>query len=136
MDKYKEKYKVIRQRDNLGKYSLNKDDMYILCSHGIIIYRYGKKMLAVSFVTTKSRNLRIEEMQQAGVDLKLLQDGDSESTYTFPEEMFKTVAKIVGVKKRVKRNLTEAQKKELRERLAKGRKNKLTQNTHKNVKKP
>jgi hypothetical protein len=49
--------------------------------------------------------------------VKLVQDGDGETTFAFPVELFDAVAVLIQPRKR--RQLTEDQKRELTERLPK-----------------
>ena len=46
MQKYKDRYKVLRQKDKQGKYTLNKGDTYIPCRKGVQIYRYSELPLS------------------------------------------------------------------------------------------
>ena len=125
MLKYKDKYFVLKQKLSNGKPSPNKNDNYIQCkkngSNYIQIYRYNNDTLAVLFWTVGVANNRIKELNEKGVSLKLFVSGNEESIYLFPEEDFKKVAKVVKARKRIKRELTDEQRDELRERLRKAR---------------
>jgi hypothetical protein len=71
------------------------------------------------FLTTQYANNRVAELQDAGVQLTLFQDGDNESVYLFPESDLSKVANIVKAKK--KKILSEEQKEVLRERILNAR---------------
>lgn len=128
MLKYNEKYFVLKQKLPNGKSSQNKDDNYIQCkkngSNYIQIYRYNKDTLAVLFWSVGVANNRIKELNEKGVSLKLFVSGNDESIYLFPEKDLKKVAKVVGARKRTKRELTDEERDELRERLRKARESK------------
>lgn len=125
MLKYNDKYFVLKQKLPNGKPSPNKNDNYIQCKKNgdnyIQIYRYNKDTLAVMFWSVGVANNRIKELNEKGVDIKLFVLGDDESIYLFHEKDLKKVAKVVGARKRTKRELTEEQREELRERLRKAR---------------
>ena len=123
MQKYKDRYKVLRQKDTQGKYTMNKGDTYIPCRKGVQIYRYNKNTLAVSFNTAKYTISRISRLSSAGVELTLLQNGDSESAWLFPEKQLDIVAKWVFASHVKKRELTPEQKEAARQRMAYARKN-------------
>ena len=125
MLKYKDKYFVLKQKLLNGKPSPNKNDNYIQCkkngSNYIQIYRYNNDTLAVLFWTVGVANNRIKELNEKGVDIKLFVSGNDESIYLFYEKDLKEVVKVVGARKRTKRELTKKQREELRERLRKAR---------------
>ncbi len=123
MQNYKDKYKVLRQKDTQGKYTLNKSDTYIPCRKGVQIYRYNKNTLAVSFNTSKYARSRIALMSEAGVQFTLLQNGDDETAWLFPEKQLDIVAKWVFASHVKKRELTPEQKEAARQRMAYARKN-------------
>lgn len=119
MLKYKDTYFVIKNKDSNGNW-INKNDTYIQCvptKAGIQIYRYSSSLLAVQFNSVGIANNRIKELIVLGVQLTTLQCGSDERTYKFKESEFPTVADIVGARKRVKRDLTDEQREELRIRL-------------------
>ena len=125
MLKYNDKYFVLKQKFPNGKPSQNKDDNYIQCKKNgdnyIQIYRYNESTLAVLFWTTEIANSRTKQLKENGVNIKPFVIGKSESVYLFPEKDLKKVAKVVGARKRTKRELTEEQREELKERLRKVR---------------
>lgn len=129
MLKYNEKYFVLKQKLPNGKPSPNKDDNYIQCkkngSNYIQIYRYNKDTLAVLFWTTEIANSRVKQIKEKGIDIKPFVTGKTESIYLFPEKDFKIVAKIVGARKRRKRELTDEERIILKERLQKARKSRV-----------
>lgn len=122
MQKYKGQYRVLRQRDTTGKYTDNKDDTYIPCRKGVQIYRYNADTLALSFNTSKYAISRISLMSAAGVELNVIQNGDAESAWLFPEKDFKTVARLVFASRIKKRELTPEQKEAARQRMEHARK--------------
>lgn len=122
MLKYKDTYKVIKQKDKLGNYSNNKEDSYIYCRNGIQIFRYNSDTLCVQFLSNKRANNKIKELSDTGVQLTVFQRGDDEQTYIFKESDLNKVADVVYAKKRIKRNLTDEQREVLKERLARLRK--------------
>lgn len=117
MDKYKDKYKVVRQKGKNGKNTSNKDDTYIPAKNGVEIYRYNADTLALSFNTILYAKNRIKEIEDQGVKLELFQSGDNESAYLFPACDLDKVAEVVKAKKR--RVFSEEEKAKLRERLEK-----------------
>lgn len=122
MQKYKGQYRVLRQRCSEGKYTSNKDDTYIPCRKGVQIYRYNADTLAVSFNTCKYASSRIGLITEQGVSVIVLQDGDAESAWLFPEKDFKTVARLVFASRIKKRELTPEQKEAARQRMEHARK--------------
>lgn len=127
MLKYKDTYKVIKVKDNNGKYSKNKDDNYIPCQRkGVEIYRYSSDKLAIQFNSNIYSKNRIKELADIGIQLTTLQRGDNESVYTFPESDFKKVARICKTKRKVQRNFTDEQKQQIKERLMNAKLNKKT----------
>lgn len=123
MIKYKNTYKVVINKDNNGKFD-NKLDNYIQCvplKTGIQIYRYNDDTLVVQFNSNGIRNNRIKELDLLGVVLTPFQIGDEESTYILKESDLEQVAEVVKAKKRIKRDLTDEQRQELRERLIKSK---------------
>lgn len=121
-NKYKDRYKIVRPKDNNSKYTKNPDDNFIPCNAKGQIYRYNKDTLVVLFNTIKYSNNRIADLSTIGVCLTPFQTGDQESTYKFKENDFKKVAKICKAKKIVKRELTEEEKEVLRKRMNDARK--------------
>lgn len=109
--KYKENYYIYKVK------SENKDDVYILCKKKVQIYRYSSSLLAIQFNSNKYANIKIKELNNNGVQLTILQRGDDEQVYTFYESDFSIVADIVKAKKRVKRDLTDEQRKILSNRI-------------------
>lgn len=99
MNKYKSKFKVVRNKDNSGAY-LDIDDNYIPCYAKAEIYRYSDNTLAVVFQTRQYANNRLKDFASANIQVKELQYGDSESTYLFSESDFGQVAEIVKARKR------------------------------------
>ena len=122
MQKYKGQYRVLRQRNTAGKYTDNKDDTYIPCRKGVQIYRYNADTLALSFNTSKYAISRISLMSAAGVELDVIQNGDAESAWLFPEKDFKIVARLVFASRIKKRELTPEQKEAARQRMEYARK--------------
>ena len=117
MYKYKDTYYILRPKDKFGKPTINKDDNYIPCIKNVQFYRYSTNTLAVMFWTNQYAHNRLKELSEAGVIMKPFQIGDNEQVYLFPEYNLSTVADIVKAKKRIKRNYTDEQKEEIRERL-------------------
>ena len=130
MLKYNEKYFVLKQKLPNGKPSPNKDDNYIQCKKNgdnyIQIYRYNESTLAVLFWTTEIANSRTKQLKENGVNIKPFVIGKSESVYLFPEKDLKKVAKVVGARKRIKRELTDEEKQIVAERLRKARKSNVS----------
>ncbi len=117
MNKYKDTYRVFKPKDKNGKYSSNLDDTYVICYKNVQIYRYNSNTLAIQFNSNKYANNKINELYTLGVLLIILQRGDDEQVYTFPENDFSKVAEVCKAKKRIKRELTNEQKEVLRQRL-------------------
>jgi hypothetical protein len=116
--KYKDTYYIIKST------SENKEDNFIPCRKSKAqIYRYSSTLLAIQFSSNGIANARIKELNNIGVYLTILQCGDCEQVYTFLECDLNKVADIAGAKKRVKRDLTEEQREEIKTRLQNARNN-------------
>ena len=113
MIKYKDTYKVVKTKDQNGKFK-NPDDTYIP-SKNAQIYRFNADTLAIMFFTRQYAKNRVNDLNNVGVVLKLLQIGDDEQTYTFPESDFNIVAEICKARK--KKVLSDETKEKLRNRL-------------------
>lgn len=136
MIKYRGQFRVFMPLDNKGNSTENTDDTY-LQSRQVEIYRYNDELLAIMFKSNGYCNNRLKELDEAGVQLTILQDGDDERVYTFKESDFEKVTSIIklttkGKNKspvvkanRKKRELSEEQLKILRERLERIRNNKI-----------
>lgn len=109
MLKYKDDYKVVKNKDKQGNI-VNKDDTYIYCRKSVQIYRYNDNTLTVQFNTRQYTKNRIKELSELGIQLTPFQIGDNERTYTFSESDFPTIAEVVKAKKRIKRELTDEQR--------------------------
>jgi hypothetical protein len=119
LNKYKEDYYIYKQKDNNDNYTCNKEDNYIKCKNNIQIYRYNTETLVVQFSSNGVANNRIKELSALGIELTPFQIGDNERTFKFSEDFFPIVADVVKAKKRIKRDLTEEQRKVLKERMKK-----------------
>jgi hydroxymethylpyrimidine pyrophosphatase-like HAD family hydrolase len=128
MEMYKEKYIWRQMRDINGKLSSNKDDNYLLCRGGGVVYRYNKEILVLespSRIRLKKLDPDTKEVIEDYTSL-ILNDGmfspymcDDTFTVYFPEKNLKKLSKLF--KLRHKRKMTEEQRLQLTERLAKAR---------------
>lgn len=141
--KYRGTYRIYMPIDlDTGNTTSNMDDTYIQSrSKKAIVYRYSKDTLVLEFNSNGYANNRLEELYAAGVDLKLFQRGDYESTYFFPESQLPNVAEIIDVttwgknkspiinhkRKGKKRYYTEEEKEALVQRLQEGKAKKKKQ---------
>lgn len=131
--KYKDKYKVVRQRDKDGKHTSNKDDTYIPARKGVEIYRYNADTLAVSFNTTIYAKNRVQEINDADIKLTRLQCGDDESTYLVPASGLDKVAQIVQARKRIVLTEEEKERRKLHMQELRKKHKKTYTNTKNNV---
>jgi hypothetical protein len=116
MNKYKEDYYILKNKDTEGIFT-NKDDNYIQRKNKVQIYRFDDDTLAIQFYTKQFAKNRIKELSAIGIQLTPFQIGDNEITYTFSESDFSTVAEVVKAKKRIKRDLSDEQKETLKLRM-------------------
>lgn len=123
MLKYKDTYFIGKPKDSEGKVTSNKDDNYIRCRKNVQIYRFNVDTLAIQFNTKIYTSNRMKELSDVNMSPIPFQIGDNEQVYLFPESDLSKVADIVKAKKRIKRDLTDEQRKEIGERLNNARKN-------------
>lgn len=128
MIKYRGTYKVIKEKDKNGKLSLNREDNYLLGRNKIQIYRFNNDTLCILFRSTGVANNRVKELADLGVKLIPYLMGKDEKVYKFAELDLEKVAEVVKIRKRIKRDLTEEQRNEIKERLSKYKNNILHKN--------
>jgi hypothetical protein len=128
MLKYKDTYRVKREKDKDENPSSNRQDTYIPCANKIQIYRFNEDTLIVYFHSNGVANNRIKALSKLGITLTPYQIGDDERTYKFAESDLDKIADVVKAKKRIRRELTDEKRNELRERLMNYRKNSISKN--------
>jgi len=93
--KYIGKYYIFHEVDCDGKPIDNKNATYLEGKYKSQLYRWDTHTIAIDFYTTSSRNIIVPLVKKAGVRLKKYSEGDSESTYLFPEDDINKVCEIV-----------------------------------------
>jgi len=106
--KYLGKYYIFHEVDYDGKPIDNKNATYLEGKYKSQLYRWNAHTIAIDFYTTNSRNIIVPLVKKVGVKLKKYSEGDSESTYLFPEDDIKKVCEVV--KPRIKGKNTQVKK--------------------------
>jgi hypothetical protein len=103
MIKYKDKFKVVKERDNQGK--IVKDDNYLVGKYGQI-YRFNENTL-IAWIFTKSRKLivplrKFEEIKQLDVEIWNEFVDDESVEFRFHEEDLDQIAEVMKLRRKRK----------------------------------
>ena len=121
MLRYKDNYRVEYEKDTRGR---NCQETFIRCSRfkGMEIYRHSPTMLGVYIPSLKVGN---KIMAEHPTLFRLQTETSCEMALLFDEATFAEAFTVLKARKRVKKELTEEQRSELRNRMATMRKSQV-----------